>query len=179
LGVWADADLRVVALDYGSAAAAAGVQAGDVLLDLTWIPSDAFPYTPLEPGRVAIMESSFPPGTVITGGTVITNYMTGPNGEPLLDSPILPPDVLPGMPLAVVPVLPVASYVEKEPVSFDAEERIRSLVGIGVPLKLRLLRGEEVLELTVTPIGPQPQLRLPSGEIMPTATPLAEPFYYY
>lgn len=183
LGMWADVDLRVVGINYGSAAAAAGVQVGDVLLDLTWIPSDAFPYTPLEPGIVAIMDSSFPPGTVITGGTVITNYVIGPDGQPLFDSPLLPPwmgpDAPPEMPLAVHPVTPVASYVERKPIPFTEWERIMSLVGIGVPLKLRLLRGDQVVELTITPAGPRALPPLPSGEVRPTVTPLPETYYYY
>jgi hypothetical protein len=79
----------------------------------------------------------------------------------------------------VHPVTPVASYVEKEPVPFDAEERIHSLVGIGVPLKLRLLRGDQVLELTISPEGPKALPPLPSGEVRPTVTPLPETYYYY
>jgi hypothetical protein len=114
---------------------------------------------------------------------VITNYAIGPDGEPLFDSPLLPPwlgpDAPPGMPLAVMPLTPVASYVEKEPIPFTEWERIMSLVGIGVPLKLRLLRGEQVVELTITPGGYKALPPLPAGEVRPTVTPLPEMYYYY
>ncbi|HMN15754.1 MAG TPA: hypothetical protein PKD55_25845, partial [Bellilinea sp.] len=46
LGVITDKDLQVIEIEPGSAAEKAGVQVGDILLDLTWIPSDAPAYLP-------------------------------------------------------------------------------------------------------------------------------------
>jgi hypothetical protein len=51
LGIVTDPELRVAGTVEGSAAEIAGVQVGDVLLDLAWIPADAFPYTPLGAGH--------------------------------------------------------------------------------------------------------------------------------
>jgi hypothetical protein len=148
MGIVADENLRVVEVLSGQAAEAAGLQVGDILLDLTWIPSDAPAYVP--EGSDTILVDAF--------------------GSPV---------PLPLMPLSVPAIPPpVESYIEKDTVPFTDIGRIISLVAVGVPLRLRLLRDNQVLELVVTPGGWRERPHAP-GEILPTVTPLPLTYYYY
>lgn len=126
LGVIVDEELRVVEIYPESAAEKAGVKLGDVLVDVTWIPSDAPAYAP--------------PSDVVS--------VTEVNGVYFV-SPI----VIPG---AVTPIpSPVASYIEKETLPFTESGRVHELIRIGVPLRLTIIRDGEELELTVTPTPPR------------------------
>ena len=145
MGVVADENLRVVEVLPGKAAEAAGLQVGDILLDLTWIPSDAPAYVP-EGSDTILLDAQGSPLPIPVG------------------VPAIPP--------------PVESYIEKETVPFTDIDRIISLVAVGVPLRLRLLRGDQVLELVVTPGGWRERPHAP-GEILPTVTPVTATYYYY
>lgn len=163
IGVVADEKLRVVELWPGSAAEKAGLQVGDILLDLTWIPSDAPAYAP-EGSDVVYPDATAAP----VDGEAALDATAGD----IFISPVLP------TPAAPVPP-PVEAYIDKDTVPFTEMRRIKSLVTYGVPLRLRLMRGDQVLELTIVPAVPPPLPSLASGEIRPTITPLPPTYYYY
>jgi hypothetical protein len=163
--VTANENLQVIQVEPGSAAEKAGVQVGDILLDLTWIPSDAPAYSP---------ESSDVVYTDTARIEDATEAMTD-----TLAAGIAPISILatPVLPVAVAPIPPpVESYIETETVPFTDSVRIISLAGVGVPLKLRLQRGDQVLELTITPT---PRVGHPLAPGEPTRTPVWPPNYYY
>lgn len=162
LGVVADGDLRIIEIQPGSAAEKAGLQLGDILLDLTWIPSDAPPYLP-ESSDVVRPDMTVAP----IGEDDRTNMEVGAASI----SPIFPAAATPIPP-------PVASYIEKKSVSFTESSRIQSLVVYGVPLKLRLMRSGQVLELTIIPTVP-PTRSFAPDEPRATFTPVMSPYYYY
>lgn len=166
IGIVADGELRVIEVRPGSAAETAGVQVGDILLDLTWIPSDAPAYMPESSDVVYTDTSSIP----LTAGERVTadESLTTIVGKIVVTS---------GMAVTPIPP-PVESYIEKGTVPFTDSERIISLAGVGVPLKMRLKRGDQVLELTVTPTVP-PTRPLAPNEPMATYTPVMPPYYYY
>jgi hypothetical protein len=145
IGLIADDGLRVVEVELGSAAETAGLQVGDILLDLTWIPSDAPAYEP-EGSDTSLLDAFGSPVPLPPG------------------APAIPP--------------PVESYIDKDTVLFTEVRRIKSLATYGVPLRLRLMRGDQLLELVVTPTVPSPRPHAP-GEILPTVTPLPPTYYYY
>lgn len=191
LGVMADKDFRVVDMIPNGPVAVAGAQIGDVLLDLTWIPSDAPMYIP-EHSDVLYLDSK--------------GFLVDPVGNPYVDAtgrrltpddillpepgtdrpPVVPPvtiEVQPGSPTYTRPTpLPAADYIEKDTIPFAPENRSRitSMAGYGVPLKLRVQRGDQVLELTVTPTAPgsryiEPE---PGKEPPPTPTPISSAYYF-
>lgn len=163
IGVVADEKLRIIELWPGSAAEAAGLQVGDILLDLTWIPSDAPAYVPEGSDTVHLDAVTVP-----ADGAALVDAGTGD----AFVSPILA-DSVPAIPP------PVESYIEKDTVPFTESDRIGALTVYGVPLHLRLMRGDQVLELTIVPTVRSPRPSLASGEIMPTVTPLPPTYYYY
>jgi hypothetical protein len=162
LGIVADGDLRIIEIQPESAAEKAGLQLGDILLDLTWIPSDAPAYLP---------ESS----DIVYPDTIIAPV----DGEGVADTAAGEAFTSPIFPAAATPIPPpVASYIEKGTVLFTESSRIKSLVVYGVPLKLRLMRGDEVLELTIVPTVP-PTRSFAPNEPRGTFTPVMSPYYYY
>lgn len=161
LGVITDKDLQVIEIEPGSAAEKAGVQVGDILLDLTWIPSDAPAYSP-ESSDVAYTDTNPAPMIAGDGVTDATAAMVT--------------DVLP---VAVTPIPPpVESYIEKGTVPFTDGDRIRSLRSYGVPLRLRLKRGDQMLELTIMPMPRVPRPTVPNEPIA-TGTPVMPPYDYF
>jgi hypothetical protein len=154
LGIVTDDQLRVVEVIPNSAAEQAGVQVGDVLLDLTWIPSA----TPIPAETVVVPEAA--------GGVALDA-----NATPIADGEV----VTEPLPIPAPTILP-EQYIEQGTVPFTDAPRIISLAGYGFPLKLRLQREGEVLELTITastsvyhPLAP--------GEGTPTPIPTS--YYYY
>lgn len=181
LGVVTDEKLQVVEVVSGGAAEHAGIQRGDILLDLTWIPTGT-----LEPLVTAIPSATpdlaipsatlFPAVTSSPSETVIA--LPGPagsiamdtNGTPIEGSELLTPIAIPA------PTIPPEQYIEREAVPFTDSTRISSLVGRGFPLKLRLQREGEILDITIIastgvfhPLAP--------GEGTPT--PIPDTYYYY
>lgn len=154
LGIIADENLRVVGLDYKSAAGEAGVQVGDVLVDLTWIPTE-------EADRL---------GLPVTG----PNYESAPvtmvvtNGETST--------VITGIP---APTVPVDDFIEHGPVPFDEDQRIISQVSYGVPLRVKLMRNGEEIELVVVPRRRAERQLEPGQTEVPTVTPLPGNYYFY
>jgi hypothetical protein len=194
-----DGNFRVVDVRPNGAAASAGVQIGDVLLDLTWIPSDAPMYVPeqsdvlyadangflLDPfgnplvdatGRRLTTDDIIVPAPGLEPGA--SEDVAAPEGVATPRPPVVPP-VSPLVPPGGVSYTrsagpPAEDYIAKDTVPFTAENAIRiksSLVGYGVPLKLRVQRGDQLLELTITPMPPQ---HLPS-EIASGVWPLPTP----
>lgn len=162
IGVIANENLQIVEIIPGSAAEKAGLQVGDILLDLTWIPSDAPAYLPKE-------------SDVVNSDTTIATI----EGEGATDS-IDSTSNSPALPDSVTPIPPpVESYIDKDTVPFNESDRIGALTVYGVPLTLRLMRGEQVLELTIVPTVLPPLPSLTPGEIRPTLTPLPPTYYYY
>ena len=206
LGVMTDADFKVVDLLPSGPALAAGVQVGDVLLDLTWIPSDARVVLPppdivyVDPGgfmvdpmgnpyvdatgrRLTLEEASGAPGPPRPreGGAVQSSPL--PTPTPILTPTVVQPIsvlVLPGNRPYQPPVGPrAADVIEKDTVSFTAENtrRIHGLAAYGVPLKLRIQRGDQVMELTITPTDPASRyVEPPPGA--PTPTPISSAHYF-
>lgn len=125
LGVIVDEELRVVEIYPESAAEKAGVKLGDVLVDVTWIPSDAPAFSP----------SSEAYSITEVNGTYFA-------------SPIEIPGVVTPVPS------PVASYIEKETLPFTKSGSVHELIRVGVPLRLTIIRNGEKLELTITPTPP-------------------------
>jgi hypothetical protein len=149
LGVTTDEKFKVIQIEPGSAAEAAGVQVGDVLVDLTWIPTEA----PASSSQVTdVVALATPVIEVVEGVTEVVGY--------------------------VVPAqtVPVESYIEKGTVPFTDSGRIRGLTGYRGPLKLTLRRGDQVLELTITPT---PRVGHPLAPGEPTATPVMPPYRYF
>lgn len=203
IGVTVDEEFRVVDIARNSAAEKAGVQVGDILLDLTWIPSDAPAYMPESSDVIYVDRDGF---VVDAAG----NRLLDADGQPITIQDAMqvePPfDTLPGpppeapvqeSPTELVPELtaepptpipgpspvrdagpPVADYIEKDTVPFTDGDRIRSLKSYGVPLKLRIQRGEQEMELTIIP---RPILWTPdpSGVVEPTITPVLPPYDYF
>lgn len=166
IGVVVDENMRVVELEYGSAAEKAGVQVGDILLDLTWIPSDAPAPLPEESDVIYTDTGSMSLSTVesITEGMPLTTVVGG---------------VVVTRGMAVTPIPPpVAEFIEKETVPFTDGDRLRPLVGYMVPLELRLQRGDETLELTVIPAPRVPKPTV-ANEPIATGTPVMPPYDYF
>lgn len=201
LGVMTDADFKVVDLLPSGPALAAGVQVGDVLLDLTWIPSDARVVLPppdivyVDPGgfmvdpmgnpyvdatgrRLTLDEAFGAPGppSPLDGGNMQPSPLTTPRPTVVPPISVL---VLPGN-RPYQPVGPLAAdVIEKDTVPFTAENarRIRGLATYGVPLKLRVQRGDQVLEFTITPTYPASRyVEPPPGA--PTPTPISSAHYF-
>lgn len=122
LGVVVDAENRVVAIDRDSAAEAAGLQQGDILLDVR-----------LADEALAVARSASAPFT----DPDAAHHLIGRSSQ----------------------------YREGVTLAATEEERLRPL-----PLKLRVQRGKQVMELDITPTRP----RTPPGE--PAPTPVYEPF---
>lgn len=166
LGIVTDGDLQVIEIRAGSAADEAGVQVGDVLLDLTWIPSDV-PLSRPDASDIVYLPNSplpLPSGVTVTDGQPLTTVVGGV---------VVPAGV------AVTPIPPpVGDYIEKATVPFTEGDRIRSLSSYGVPLKLRLTRDGQVIDVTITPSNPPiepPEPNVP----MATFTPVMPPHHYF
>lgn len=160
LGVVLDETLRVVEVMSGGAADAAGILVGDILLDAAWIP-DAPPELVPTPTPLPPLVVTVPAGMTVvdTDGRVVSA------GEALtLPAPI------------PAPTLPPEQYIELGTVPFSDRARIMNLIPYGVPIKVRLQRGGEILELIVVPTTLAYQPRA-SGSATPT--PLPATFYFY
>lgn len=166
LGVVIDENQRVVDVWEGSGALAAGLQVGDVLLDLTWRPSS----TP-EPAETPISET--------------TPISSDGSTEPVLGASDTPTDTDSGMPdwgpvaegLAVpAPTTPPEQVLDTTPVSFTDVQGILEVVGYGFPLRIRFERAGTIQELTIVP-NTSIYRELGPGESEPT--PMAENHIYY
>ena len=142
LGITADPELKVVAVYPGSAAEKAGVQIGDILVDLTWIPMDEVPADYVDKVLNQPSDTSAPEEIVTKNkdGTSITTTVPVTVGRPI--NGIFPQPASP---------LPPGSYMVKEPVQFTNIEGAISLVGQGLPLNLRVIRNGEEVTITITP----------------------------
>jgi hypothetical protein len=220
LGVMADENFQVLDMLPRGPVAAAGVQVGDVLLDLAWIPSDAPRYVPEVSDVIHVDRDGFvfdPVGNPYVDATgrrlTVDDLFAAPaspsapipaqfgpaEGLPAPVSPLeggpapedvatpRPPvvlpitvEVLPGNPVYTPPVGPPAALdIEKETVPFTPENvsRIHGLAEYGVPLKLRVQRGDQVLELTVTPTTGASRYVTPAPGA-PTPTPISSAYYF-
>lgn len=209
LGVVTDSHFVVIDLVPNDGAIAAGVQLGDVLLDLTWIPSDARIYLPPDSDIVYqnrdgyITDLAGNPYVDATGRRLTADDMFGApapasplatvppqqNLSPLSPLPTPSPTVAMPIALATRPGAPVvtrsdapraADVIEKDTLPFSAENvmRLKGLISYGVPLKLRVQRDGEVLELTVTPFGPESfPIRPDINPVIPTSVP--QDAYYF
>jgi hypothetical protein len=153
LGVVLDEKLRVVGIESQSAAEQAGVQIGDILLDLTWI------------------QSATPDPSVTATPTEIVVATLDENSIPITESKAVT------LPVAIpAPTQHLEDFLTTATVPFSDVEGIKSLTPYGVPLRLRLQRREQVMELTITPSRPVYHVLAP-GE--GTVTPVPMNYYYY
>lgn len=166
IGIVANESQQVVDVVSGGAAEDAGVREGDILLDMTWIP-DLTPVvlTPLATGTAIPAEGA--DAASVDGGAILTPPPTTPILDATAVAQITP---LPA------PTIPPEQYVETSTIPFTEPIRIITLISNGLPLKLRVQRGSETVELTVVPNyvlfrNPTP------GENTPT--PIPETFYVY
>lgn len=137
LGVVLDKEKRVQHVYKDSGAEAAGIQVGDILLDATWAEDVAFEPEPLEPLPTAIVLTvpvPLEPLPLNEAGTLLTETQV-----------VTLPVPLPA------PTQPVAEYIERGVVSFTEDARLDNLIPYGVPLTIRLQRGDEILEVIVIP----------------------------
>lgn len=154
LGIIADENLHVVGLDYKSAAGKAGVQVGDILVDLTWIsPEEA---EGLDLPEVTFRYESAPITMVITNGDTVT--------------------VVSGLPPATVPV---GDMIEHGPIPFTERERIIYQAAYGVPLRLKLMRDGAEIELVVVPQRPAERQLEPGQTEFPTPTLYPEGYHSF
>jgi hypothetical protein len=137
LGISADPELRVVSLFPGSAAEKAGVQIGDILVDVTCIPMDEAPVDYAQADDTVALEEIV---TKNADGTMITTQIPVTIGRPINGVFPQPPSPL-----------PPGNYMAKEPVQFTNIEGTISLVGQGFPLNLRVIRNGEEVTIVITP----------------------------
>mgnify|MGYP000011634788 CR=1 FL=1 len=165
LGVTVDDTLRVVDLDPQGAANLAGVQGGDILIDLTllemgentYVPSDSVVVeSPLPTPTATIEAAPLPPEATFDNDTVVSSTL------PLADR--AESDI--GEDAATPPAFGDA-------VPFTDREQVKYLIGLGATMKLRVNRGGSVLEIILrpTPRAPRPDL--------PTPTPVLAPDDYF
>lgn len=175
LGVVTDENFRVIDVRPNSSAASAGVQVGDVLLDLTWIPTDEPMYLPEESDILYVDQDGYlvdslgnplmdATGRRLTPDDIIMKESAPPTEESTSDILPTPPNsplVLSSSPgytrSAGSPVADYADYIEKDTLPFTAENasRIKNLASYGVPLKLRLRRDGQTIEVTIVPTSPR------------------------
>lgn len=218
IGVVTDEDFRVLSLEAGDGAEAAGVQVGDVLLDITWIPSDEPVYRPDWPEIIQVTRDGYlvdphgNPYVDATGRHLMVEDMVGDSRPPrpaprpvdgrMETVPVSPlpeetstepvptprPSIVPpitvevqpgGQPYTAPTPPPAADFIEKETVHFteDNISRIKDLISFGVPLALTVQRDDQVLELTVDPIGPGANFT-PVPDL-PTPTSIPAGYYYF
>jgi hypothetical protein len=134
--------LKVVAVYPGSAAEKAGVQIGDILVDVTWIPMDEAPADYADK-VLNQADDTVAPEEIVTknaDGTIITTQVPLTVGRPI--NGVFPQPHSP---------LPPGDYMVKEPVSFTNIEGTISLVGQGFPLNLQVIRNGEEVNIVITP----------------------------
>ena len=142
LGITADRELKVIAVYPGSAAEKAGVQIGDILVDVTWIPMDEDPADYAE-SVLNRADDTVAPQEIVTknaDGTIITAQVPVTVGRPI--NGVFPQPSSP---------LPPGNYMVKEPVQFTNIEGAISLIGSGFPLNLRVIRNGEEVNIVITP----------------------------
>jgi membrane-associated protease RseP (regulator of RpoE activity) len=142
LGITADPELKVVAVYPGSAAEKAGVQIGDILVDVTWIPMDEAPADYAEK-VLNHADDTVAPEEIVTknaDSTIITTQVPVTVGRPI--NGVFPQPSSP---------LPPGNYMVKEPVQFINIKGAISLVGYGFPLSLRVIRNGEEVTIKITP----------------------------
>ena len=160
LGVVIDQQQRVVDVEAKGAAERAGIQVGDLLLDLAYIPP-----TTLEPSVDANPEA-----------TEVVAHMNNEVEQDDADRAISESRVSP-LPSPVPANTPrLEDILGTNPVQFTDVDGIRKLIVRGVPLKLRLERETEVIEIVITPSRP---IFHPIDSGVPTSTPVPSEFMYY
>jgi hypothetical protein len=186
LGLVVDEGLRVIAIEANSAAEKAGVQVGDSLLDLGLVTPEGIPALPLKANgvftatnNVVIAPGGAPPmtaGTMMTQATVVRSgeIVTGSMAFPPVSTHIVTEGGAAGnavvfetndSSVAAGGVMTQGVFIATVP--FTEKELIKSLVEHGQPLKLRVIRAGQVMELMITPT---PSASEPDANIAPIPT---------
>jgi hypothetical protein len=148
-GVSVDENHRVVGIELKSAAEAAGIQIGDILVDATWLRSEVPTDVPDSNDSASLGAGTSP----LVEGEVVTGSVA--------------------MPAATQSIEELAKFIPTETIPFTEGTRIRELRSYGVPMLLTIVRGDQEIKLTVTPTPRVGRL----GE--PTVTPVMPPYDYF